>query len=67
MPDIQPPAPARTPAETAIADKIAAAIDRWFNAHIAGSPVARSVDAYNHLRSVLDHLNADLAAIAKEL
>ncbi|HTJ64747.1 MAG TPA: hypothetical protein VL899_13155 [Alphaproteobacteria bacterium] len=67
MPDAQTRAPARTPADTANADKIAAAIDRWFNTHIAGSPVARSVDAYNHLRSALGHLSADLSAIAKDL
>jgi hypothetical protein len=67
MPDAQPPAPTRTPAETAFAEKIAATIDRWFNTHIAGSPVARSVDAHNHLRAVLGHLSAELSAIAKDL
>jgi hypothetical protein len=59
MPDTtEPPAP----------PEIQAAIDRWFNAHIAGSPVARSVDAYNHLRSALGHLHAEIAtAIEKEI
>jgi hypothetical protein len=38
-----------------------AAIDRWFNAHIPGSPVARSVDAYNYLRAVMGHLETEIA------
>jgi hypothetical protein len=42
---------------------IEAAIDRWFNDHIAGSPVAKSVDAYNHLRSALGALSAAISAI----
>jgi hypothetical protein len=42
---------------------IEAAIDRWFNDHIAGSPVAKSVDAYNHLRSALSALSTAIAAI----
>jgi len=39
------------------------AIDRWFNDHIAGSPVAQSVEAYNHLRSALGALSAAISAI----
>ena len=42
---------------------IEAAIDRWFNDHIAGSPVAQSVEAYNHLRSALGALSAAISAI----
>ena len=61
------PVPLKTAAETAHAAKIETAIERWFNSHIADSPVARAVDAYNHLRSVLGHLSSDIAAIAKEV
>jgi hypothetical protein len=61
------PAPVKTAAETAHATKIETAIEHWFNTHIADSPVARAVDAYNHLRSVLGHLSADIADIAKEV
>ena len=42
---------------------IEAAIAQWFNDHIAGSPVAQSVEAYNHLRSALGALSAAIAAI----
>jgi hypothetical protein len=42
---------------------IEAAIARWFNDHIVGSPVAKSVDAYNHLRSALGALSAAIASI----
>jgi hypothetical protein len=42
---------------------IEAAIARWFNDHIAGSPVAKSVEAYNHLRSALGALSAAISAI----
>ncbi len=61
------PAPVKTPAEIAYAAKVEAAIDNWFNTRIAGSPVARAVDAYNHLRSALSHLSADITDIAKEI
>lgn len=54
-----PTAPAAAPAIQAIE----AAIARWFNDHIAGSPVAKSVEAYNHLRSALGALSAAIAAI----
>ena len=66
MPDDQP-APVKTAAEITHAAKIEAAIDNWFNTHIADSPVARAVDAYNHLRSVLGHLSSDIANIAQEI
>jgi hypothetical protein len=66
MSDVQP-VPVKTAAETANAAKIETAIERWFNTHIADSPVARAVDAYNHLRSVLGRLSADLADITKEI
>jgi hypothetical protein len=49
------------PAEQAAAPDIRAAIDRWFNTHIAGSAVSRSVEAYNHLRTVLTHLHSEIA------
>jgi hypothetical protein len=42
---------------------IEAAIAGWFNDHIVGSPVAKSVDAYNHLRSALGALSAAIAAV----
>lgn len=45
-----------------------AAIERWLQDHIANSPVSRSVEALNHLRGSLDHLEAEiLAAIIKEI
>ena len=61
MPDSPETAPVKPAAAAPPIARIEAAIDRWFNAHIAGSPVARAVDAYNHLRSVLTHLIADIA------
>jgi len=54
------PAP---PAGPAAVSAIEAAIARWFNDHIAGSPVAKSVEAYNHLRSALSALSAAIASI----
>jgi hypothetical protein len=67
MPDT-PETAAQPAAEPQIAPKIRAAIDAWFNTHIAGSPVARSVEAWNHLRSVLGHLGAAIATeIDKEI
>ncbi len=42
---------------------IEAAIEHWFNTHIVGSPVAKSVEAYNHVRSVLGALSAAITAI----
>jgi hypothetical protein len=63
MPDTQ-----QLAAEIVAAPNIRGAIDRWFNDHIAGSAVARSVEAYNHLRTVLNHLHSEIAdAIAKEI
>ena len=50
-------------AGTEVVPAIEAAIDRWFNDHIAGSPVAQSVEAYNHLRSALGALSAAIASI----
>jgi hypothetical protein len=50
-----------TPAPTSATSPARAAIDRWFNAHISGSPVAGSVDAYNYLRAVLGHLETEIA------
>jgi hypothetical protein len=48
---------------TLVVPAIEAAIDRWFNDHIAGSPVAKSVEAYNHLRSALGALGTAISAI----
>jgi len=59
MPDINEPAAAGP----IVLPEIEAAIDRWFNTHIAGSPVAHSVEAYNHLRSTLGALGVAIAAI----
>jgi hypothetical protein len=59
MTENTPIAPVTLPAVPAIE----AAIDRWFNDHIAGSPVAQSVEAYNHLRSALGALSAAIGAI----
>jgi hypothetical protein len=63
MPDIIEPATAGPRAMP----EIEAAIDRWFNTHIAGSPVARSVEAYNHLRAVLGHLAAEISTVTQEI
>ncbi len=63
MPDTPEPATAGPLAMP----EIEAAIGRWFNTHIAGSPVAHSVEAYNHLRGVLGHLAADVATIKREI
>ena len=41
---------------------IRAAIERWFDAHFPNSPVARSVEAINHLRASLDDLEIEIAA-----
>lgn len=46
---------------------IHAAIERWFHAHFPNSPVARSVDAINHLRASLDDLEAEVAATLNEI
>jgi len=67
MPDSPETAPVKPAAGAPYIAKIEAAIDGWFNTHIADSPVARAVDAYNHLRSALTHLRADIAAIAKDI
>ncbi len=48
------PAPAAQPVGPALI------VERWFNAHIANSPVARSVEAINHLRAALPALVAAL-------
>jgi hypothetical protein len=50
-------------AGTEVVPAIEAAIAQWFNDHIAGSPVAQSVEAYNHLRSALGALSAAISAI----
>jgi hypothetical protein len=50
-------------AGTEVVPAIEAAIAQWFNDHIAGSPVAKSVEAYNHLRSALGALSAAISAI----
>jgi hypothetical protein len=61
MSDISDTAPVEPAAEGPPATSPArSAIDRWFNAHIPGSPVARSVEAYNHLRAVLGHLKTEI-------
>jgi hypothetical protein len=44
------------------------AIERWFAAHIHNSPVSRSVEALNHLRTVIGHLETEIVdAIKKEI
>lgn len=58
-PPMAPTAPVALPAVPAIEAAVAA----WFNEHIVGSPVAKSVEAYNHLRSALGALSAAIAAI----
>jgi hypothetical protein len=53
--------PAQTP-PSPHATEIRAIVDAWFNTHIAGSPISRSVEAYNHLRTVLGHLETGIVA-----
>jgi hypothetical protein len=62
-PPAAPIAPAAPAAPLPGVAAIEAAIARWFNNHIVGSPVAKSVEAYNHLRSALGALSAAIAAI----
>ena len=64
MTENTPPA-AATPVIPALpaVPAIEAAIAQWFNSHIVGSPVAKSVEAYNHLRSALGALSSAIAAI----
>jgi hypothetical protein len=52
-----PPAPA--PVES-LEGRIAAAIARWRDAHIAGGPIARATDCWNQLQAALAHLAASL-------
>jgi len=57
------PAPAPTPASTLEA-RIEAAIRAWRDELIAGGPIARVTECWNHLEQCLQHLTA---AIMKEL
>ena len=66
MTENTPPATAATPTVPAAlpaVPAIEAAIARWFNDHIVGSPVAKSVEAYNHVRSALGALSSAIASI----
>ena len=57
------PAPAPTPAPSLEA-RIEAAIRAWRDQVIAGGPIARATECWNHLEQSLQHLTA---AIIKEL
>ena len=62
-----PQTPAAPPAADPRPDleqRILAAILAWRDRHIAGGPIARAVECWNHLDEALQHLAAD---IAKEL
>jgi hypothetical protein len=59
-----PPAPAAAPARPDLEQRILAAILGWRDRHIAGGPIGRAVECWNHLDEALTHLVAD---IAKEL
>lgn len=69
-----PPAPAAARvAEMMAADglsplreTVGAVVDRWVLDHIHGSPVARSTEAYNHLKDSLPSLKAALVDAVKE-
>ena len=50
---------AHTRTATAAA-RVSAAVDRWLASHIAGGPVARTVECWNHLAAALPALKAEL-------
>lgn len=56
------PAPEPQPGH---AHRIRDAIDHWFVTHIHGSPVSRSVEALNHLRAAIGHLEAEIVKAIK--
>ena len=65
MDDAQTPTPTpATPARPDLEARILAAILAWRDRHIAGGPIGRAVECWNHLDAALTHLAAD---IAKEL
>ena len=64
MDDPQPPAPPVAEARPDLEQRLLAAILAWRDRHIAGGPIGRAVDCWNHLDEALKHL---AAAIAKEL
>ena len=63
MADDTPAAPAPTPAPS-LESRIEAAIRAWRDELIAGGPIARAVECWNHLEQSLQPL---IAAIMKEL
>ena len=69
MDDPQNPAPPGPdtrvdPPRPDLEQRILAAILAWRDRHIAGGPIGRAVECWNHLDEALKHLAAD---IAKEL
>ena len=63
MADDTPAAPAPA-SEPALETRIEAAIRAWRDQVIAGGPIARATECWNHLEQSLQHLTA---AIIKEL
>jgi len=62
--DAAPPAPEPAPhAAPSLEERLLAVVLAWRNAHIAGGPIGRAVDCWNHLDGALKHL---VAALAKE-
>ena len=45
--------------------RIRGAIDRWFATHIHNSPVSRSVEVLNHLRTAIGHLESEIVNAIK--
>ena len=64
MDDPQAPAEPVADARPDFEQRIFAAVLAWRDRHIAGGPIGRAVECWNHLDEALKHLAAD---IAKEL
>ena len=64
MADDTPAAPTPASAPTSLEARIEAAIRAWRDEVIAGGPIARATECWNHLEQSLQHLTA---AIIKEL
>ncbi len=51
------------PARPDDAERADALVERWFLDSFHGSPVARSTEAWNHVRAATDELRRRLAAL----
>ena len=66
-PESQPEAPSAQPAVAPAPDleaRLWAAVCAWRDAHIAGGPIARATECWNHLEAALGRL---VASILKEV